>query len=233
MFRIAIVEDDSGSRTQLREYLRRFGDEQDCVFQIDEYQDGDEIVENYLADYDILLIDIELPLLNGMSAAEEIRRRDADVEIIFVTHTTQYAIRGYRVSALDYLVKPITYEAFAEALSRAIERREVGGDRYLTLNIRGGHRRIRVQGIRYVEVQDHDLTYHTTEGDITVRGTFREAETRLSEEGFFRCNKGILVNLAYVDAIEGQNVRLGGEVIRLGNNRKRSFMDALNRYMYR
>ncbi len=231
MYRIAIIEDDSKCRAEIRDYLRRYERENECTFEIREFSDGDAVVENYSADYDILLMDIELPLLNGMSAAEEIRRMDMDVEIIFVTNSPQYAIRGYRVGALDYLLKPVKYEDAAQTLDRAISRRKAGTERFLVLNVKGGRQRIRVHSIRYVEVRDHNLTYHTTEGEITTRGTFRETEEELMQEGFFHCNKGILVNLAFVDGIEGQEIRLGSDVLRLGNNRKRAFMDALNRYM--
>ena len=107
MIRVAVIEDDRRSLAHIKDLLRHFEEENACRFEIAEFRDGDEIVENYRADYDFLLMDIELPLLSGMSAAEEIRKRDADVGIIFVTNSTQYAIRGYRVGALDYLVKPV------------------------------------------------------------------------------------------------------------------------------
>ena len=120
VIRVAVIEDDRRSLAHIKDLLRRFEEENACRFEIVEYRDGDEIVENYRADYDFLLMDIELPLLSGMSAAEEIRKRDADVGIIFVTNSTQYAIRGYRVGALDYLVKPVDYASFAETMKRAL-----------------------------------------------------------------------------------------------------------------
>lgn len=233
VIRVAVIEDDRTSLARIKELLRRFEEENACHFEIAEFRDGDEIVENYRADYDFLLMDIELPLLSGMSAAEEIRNRDADVGIIFVTNSTQYAIRGYRVGALDYLVKPVDYASFSETMKRALIYRNTRNDQFLMLNVRGGRQKIRVRSIRYVEVRDHDLTYHTLEGDIETRGTFREAEQRLTPEGFFRCNKGILVNLAYVDGVEGLDICMGKDRIRLGNNRKKAFMDALNEYMCR
>jgi DNA-binding LytR/AlgR family response regulator len=232
VFRVAVIEDDKTSLLWMKELLRRFEEEIGSHFEIAEFRDGYEIVENYTADYDFLFMDIELPLLNGMSAAEEIRRRDADVGIIFVTSSTQYAIRGYRVGALDYLVKPVDYATFAETMRRALAHRRVRDDRFLMLNVRAGVRRkIHIRNIRYVEVRDHDLTYHLIDGNIKTRGTFREAEQRLTPEGFFRCNKGILVNLAYVDGVERQDICVGSDRIQLGNSRKRAFMDALNRYM--
>ncbi len=229
--RIAIIEDDSMYREELRRFLHRFEQENGYSFRITEYEDGDAVVEQYTADYDILLMDIELPLLSGMDAAEEIRRRDADVVIIFITNSPNYAIQGYRVGALDYLVKPIPYSSFSDSMRRAMAQRDDSRDRYLVLNVRGGRQRIRIRGIRYVEVRDHDLTYHTVDGDIQVRGTFREAKEALSQSGFFHCNKGILVNLAYVDSIDGQDIHLGQDTLRLGNTKKRAFMDALNSYM--
>ena len=233
VIRVAVIEDDRRSLAHIKDLLRCFEEENACRFEIVEYRDGDEIVENYRADYDFLLMDIELPLLSGMSAAEEIRKRDADVGIIFVTNSTQYAIRGYRVGALDYLVKPVDYASFAETMKRALLHRRTRKDQFLMLNTRGGRQKVRIRSIRYVEVRDHDLTYHTLEGDIEIRGTFREAEQRLTPEGFFRCNKGLLINMEYVDGVDGLDVCMGSDRIRLGNNRKKAFMDALNQYMCR
>ena len=107
---------------QLEEYLHRYEEEHKEAFEITRYADGDEIVHKYKSQYDIILMDVEMKFMDGMSAAEEIRKIDTEVVIIFITNMPQYAIRGYAVDALDYVLKPVEYFAFSQRLSRAIAR---------------------------------------------------------------------------------------------------------------
>ena len=109
MYRIAIVEDEKEFREQLQEYLKRYGVENNIVFQIDVFEDGSDILEHYQKNYDMVLLDIEMPKVNGMDAAERIREMDEEVVLMFITNMAQYAIRGYSVGALDFVMKPITY----------------------------------------------------------------------------------------------------------------------------
>ncbi|MBQ6362135.1 MAG: response regulator transcription factor [Lachnospiraceae bacterium] len=231
MIRIAIVEDDIRCAGEIAEYLDRYSAENDVEFRISVFHDGDEIVAGYQGDFDILLMDIELPLLNGMEASKEIRGIDRDVEIIFITNSPQYAIQGYRVGALDYILKPVNYYAFSQTITRAIERNELKQERSILVNVKGGRQKIIVRKIRFVEVRDHDLTFHTEDGDISARGTIRDAMEELEGHGFFHCNKGYLINLAFVDSISGHDIKMGKDIIPVGRTRKKAFMEALNKYM--
>lgn len=231
MIRIAIVEDDGKYRDEIAEYLQRYARENQVLFDIRTFGDGDAIVDQYPTDFDILLMDIELPLLSGMEASQEIRKYDQDVEIIFITNSPHYAIQGYRVGALDYILKPVNYYAFSQTLSRALERKNLKKEHYVMVSVRGGRQKLSVRRIRYIEVQDHDLTIHTLDGDIQAKGTIREMEEELRDQGFFHCNKGYLINLALVDGISGQDIRMGKDIIPVGRTRKKAFLDALNRFM--
>lgn len=122
MIKIAIVEDEAMYAKQLEEFLRQYEKENGEAFDITIYSDGDQIVNKYRSQYDIILMDVEMKFMDGMSAAEEIRKVDTEVVIIFITNMAQYAIRGYAVDALDYVLKPVSYFAFSQRLSRAIGR---------------------------------------------------------------------------------------------------------------
>ncbi|MDF2789921.1 MAG: DNA-binding response regulator, partial [Neobacillus sp.] len=100
MIRIAIVEDEINYQEQLIEFLRRFEKDRGETIEITTYSDGDEIIENYKAQFDIILLDVQMRFMDGMSAAEEIRKSDSEVVIIFITNAAQYAIKGYAVDAL-------------------------------------------------------------------------------------------------------------------------------------
>ncbi|MGI6056432.1 MAG: LytR/AlgR family response regulator transcription factor [Bilifractor sp.] len=231
MLRIAIVEDDENYRREFRSYLEQYGRENGKTFSIREFSDGDGILNSYTPDYDIILMDIEMAFVDGMTAAQEIRKSDTEVCIIFITNMPQYAIKGYTVGALDYILKPVSYYSFAQTITRALGRRKTVQDKYVILNIRGGMRKISVSAVRYIEVMNHDLIFHLVSEEISSRGALKEIEKQLEGEYFFQCNKGFLINLAYVDGIVGNDVQIGGERLQVSRSRKKPLMDALNRYM--
>ncbi|MCR4998326.1 MAG: LytTR family DNA-binding domain-containing protein [Lachnospiraceae bacterium] len=231
MIRIAIVDDDPYYRQVLEKYICRYEEEYGEKLQVREFSDGADIVENYRAEYDIILMDIEMPFLDGMSAAEQIRKSDEEVVIIFLTNMPQYAMKGYAVDALDYVLKPINYFAFSERMKRALGRMRRREKTYVPISFKGGVHKVAVDEIYYVEVLDHDLIFHTVQGDMTVRGTMRETEEKLLPEGFFRCGKGHLVNLYYVDKCEENMVYVEGNPLPVSRAKKKELLDALNNYM--
>ena len=116
MIRMAIVEDEQQYAKQLREYVDRFSQQLGESFDVTEYSDGDGLVEGFHAQFDIILMDVEMPFLDGMTAAELIRRTDPQVVIIFITNMAQYAIHGYEVDAIEYMVKPVEYYNFFDKI---------------------------------------------------------------------------------------------------------------------
>lgn len=122
MFKIAIVEDREETRESLNRFVRQYAQEQGLQVEIRLITDGAEIAEHYTPGFDIIFMDVEMPRLDGFGAAEAIRAVDADVVLVFVTNMAQYAIRGYEVDALDYVLKPVNYYQFCTKLSRAIQR---------------------------------------------------------------------------------------------------------------
>lgn len=230
MIRIALVEDDLQYRTQLKEYIAQYAAASGQEIRVTEFSDGDEIALHYKAEYDIILMDIEMTFMDGMTAAEEIRQKDQDVVIIFITNSPQYAIKGYAVDALDYVLKPVSYFAFSQRLERAIKRMKRREEKYFTLTTRDGTHRIAYSHLYYVESSGHDLYYHTAEGILQTTGSMREAESQFAGEHFARCNQCYLVNLQYADAVTDEEVVVQGEKLRFSRSRKKSFLEALNVY---
>lgn len=185
MIRIALVEDDAGYRKQLTEYLERYEKESGESFHISAFMDGDEIVEGYKAVYDIILMDIEMQFMDGMTAAEHIRQLDQEVVIIFITNMPQYVMKGYTVDALDYVLKPISYYAFSQRIDRALARMKRRSRRYVTVPIKGGFRKLDVSELTFIEVQDHDLIYHTLKESFAAKGALSDMENMLTGMHFF------------------------------------------------
>lgn len=231
MVRLAIVEDDKNYAAMLEKYIHRYEDESGEKFLVQRFQDGEDITEDYKCNFDIILMDIEMQFMDGMTAAKKVRSLDEEVVIIFITNMPQFAMQGYEVEALDYVLKPINYFAFSQRIERALGRMKKRTAKYISLNYKGGVQKINVSDIYYIEVQDHDLIYHTKTGQIMVRGTMRELEEKLSDEPFCRCNKAFLANLEYVDGFEDNDILIGGDRIQVSRSKKKEFMDALNDYM--
>lgn len=230
MIKIAIVEAEHAYAMQLQKYLHQYETENGEVFEISLFSDGDEIVHKYKPVYDIILMDVEMKFMDGMSAAEEIRKVDTEVVIIFITNMPQYAIRGYAVDALDYVLKPVSYFAFSQRLNRAISRMKKRESKTLSISIKGGTVRLDVANITYIESQGHTLIFHTLSGDYETAGRMKDMETDLAEVNFYRGNKGYLINLAHVEGIKDGCAVVRGEQLLLSRSRKREFMETLTRY---
>lgn len=233
MINIAIVEDEGTYSDTLQSYLKQYEEEKDEKFTVEVFTDGLYLLDNFKGQFDIILLDIEMKHINGMTTAEKIRMLDHEVIIIFITNMTQYAIRGYSVDALDYLLKPVGYFAFSQRIERAISRLKRKEDRYLTIVFRGGARKVKIDDIYYIEVQDHDLIYHTASGDFSVSGSLIHMENKLKEEGFFRCNKCYLINLNHVEGMKDGHAIVAGLPISISRSKKREFLDVLSSYMRR
>ena len=199
---IAVVEDSAQDRAVLDSYLEKYQQEKNCHFQITHFSDGDEIALGYKGGYDLILMDIEMTFMDGMSAAEEIRRADPEVLIIFITNSPQYAIKGYAVQALDYILKPLSYYAFCQRMNHV---RELLGRR-----------------------QKH---FHTKQGEVHSTGSMRDVEQKLPPENFFRSSKAYLVNLEHVDGIQDEDAIVNGERVQISRAKRKAFLAALNHYM--
>ncbi len=227
MVKIAIVEDEDLYADQLNEFINKYADESHEIIRQVRFYDGDEIAEKYDGSYDIILMDIQMKFMDGMSAAEEIRKRDRNVIIMFITNRVDYAIRGYEVDALDYIVKPVSYFSFARKLERAISRIPDKEDVTITLNYPQGMVRLRVDDIFYAESEGHNLVYHTVQGEYRIRRKMSEAEVELVPHGFFRSNKGYLVNLKHVDGVQDGCCLIAGQKLLISRSRKADFMLAM------
>lgn len=231
MFRIAIVEDEDICISLLTEYLKKYEEDTGETFTITVYRDGDGITSTYKAQFDIILMDIQMKFMDGMEAAEEIRKMDSEVIIIFITNMTQYAIRGYQVDALDYMLKPVNYFAFSQKLDKALDKAKNRRSFYVTVAVKGGLQKVDVANLIYIESQRHTLFYHVGKDVLSSRGNMQELEQILESHGFFRSNKGYLVNLKYVDTVQEGCCVIGQEVLPIARARRKEFMEALTKYI--
>ena len=232
MVNIAIVEDDETEREKLKNYLADYAKEIHSRFQIASFQNAEAFLSSFQKNYDIIFMDIEMPGKNGMEASFEIRKLDSDVILIFVTNMAQFAVKGYQVDALDFIVKPVVYQDFCFRMQKAIRRVIDKDDRFISISLTGGgFIKLSIDQIRYVEIMSHDIVYHTLDGDYSSYGTLKEVEKKLQNFHFSRCNSCFLVNLKFVDSVKQYDVFLGDTVLKISQPRKKKFLMDLNEYI--
>lgn len=231
MYRIAIVEDDRGFVKELQQYLGQYASENGEEFDVALFYDGAEILENYTPKYDLILLDIEMPKVNGMDAAEKIREVDENVVLMFITNMAQYAIRGYSVGALDFVMKPITYYTFSMKIKRALKRVQKKELPSILLTLPDGVKKLEVRQIYYLEIQNRMLHYYTEEGEFVVRGSLQSAEKVLPSNVFAKCNHWYLVNLMHVTAVRKNTASVGSHELEISRRNRAGFLRALAEYM--
>lgn len=231
MAKIAVVEDNDAVRAELCGFIARYAQESGSQLDVTPFSDGAQVVEPYRPGFDIIFLDIEMPTLGGMPTAERIRLLDPDVVLIFVTNMAQYAVRGYEVDALDFVLKPVNYYQFSTKLARALQRiqRRRGGQ--ITLQTPGGAQQLDTDDILYLETRDRLLHYHTADKVWSVRGSLLKSEKELAPYHFARCNQCYLVNLRHVKGVQDDLVQVGEERLEISRRQRAAFLAAVASYV--
>ena len=233
MLRIALCEDRAEQAALLIEHIVRYRTERDIAIEYTHFDNGLAFLDNYRKGFDVVFMDIEMPVLNGMEAAKRLRAIDPYVPLVFITDLKQYALKGYEVEALDFLVKPVTYVAFFTMMDRVRKNLAKRGDATVALQLPGGTVKVALADIYYIEVVDHYVVYHTVGGEFRFWGSLSEEEKRLPPEQFARSSSAYIVNLAAVTKVAGADVYVGNECLPLSRGKKASFLEAMLAYMNR
>lgn len=231
MIRVGLVDDDREHTELLRSFLAQYERETGIRFQTAEFLDGMSFVEDYDGSLDIVFLDIEMPHMDGMTAARLIRERDASLAIVFITNMAQYAVHGYEVDAIDFMVKPVGYFNFARKLERALRFLRKREQRAILLSGEDGVVRLDASDVWYVEKDRDHLVYHTGQGVFRKRGTMKAERGQFQGLPFEECTSGCLVNLERVQRIGREHVYLKGEQLPLSRRMKKDFTQSYIDYM--
>lgn len=234
MIRVAIVEDDKCCEKLLVEHLNRFSLENGQKFRITSFSDGLAFLDNYKSDYDIIFMDIVMPMIDGLITSERLRRLDSKVALVYVSNMGQYAIKGYKYDAVDFLLKPVHFEVVSALLHKIINKLKLISYECTMVNTINGVVKIYFSEISYVEVSNHKSRYHTDKGIIETWGTLKETEGSLPSNEFVRCNSGYIVNVGRIERINRFELKLGtGETLPISRSKKQALLDAITRYIGR
>lgn len=231
--RVLIVEDDDADAADLRALLDRYAAERGLSLMV-RREPGAFSLGELAPSFDLILLDIELPGIDGMEAAEALRDQGVRTPLIFVTNLAQYAVHGYAVDALDFVVKPVTWGSASMALDRALRaaRREQGAT--LAVRTRDEVVVMAQRDVAHIEVRGHDLMFFETgrEEPVVGHGTLSAVERELGDEAFVRISSSCLVGLAHIRRVRRDSVVMDtGAELFFSRRRKRAALEAITEYL--
>ncbi len=231
--KVSVIEDDGKYHQIIHGYLQEYGKKKGIEFHVQDYSDGLGFLEEYKGDADVLFMDIERPQRDGLEVCRKLRKIDPYVPIIIVSHSAQYAVKGYEVNALGYVVKPIVRFDFFFLLDKVRERRKDKEQHYLVLSNKSTVKKISLDDILYLEVSSHTIKVRRKKETIEFRGKIKDYEDRLCRYSFFRCNNSFLVNLKYCDKVSvgDSTIDRGGTIISISRPKKKQFLETLADYL--
>lgn len=231
MLNLVICDDERTLRNDLRRVLETELELCGETFKIAEFDCGEALVRA-LNDsvFDIIFLDIEMKDLDGVATAREIRKRTSAPEIIFVTSYPDFVFQGYEVQALNYILKPYQKEKIISVLHTALERLGRDSEKYYMVESRGQTLRLPLSRIKYFFSDRRSVNAVTAEETHTFYGKLSELETELPEN-FVRIHNRYLVNLKYVQSIQGNSVQMAGEELPVSRSCKQDLAIAFAKYM--
>ena len=206
-YKIAICDDLDADRQYVLNMVERWAASAGHVVHIDTFSSAENFLFHYAEenDYDILLLDIEMGDMDGVTMAKQLRENNDTVQIIFITGYSDYILEGYEVAALHYLMKPVKEEKLCSVLDRAVEKLSKN-EKVLNFEIGGEMIRVPIYLIRYADVFGNYVTIHAA-SDVTVKMTLGELEKQLDER-FYRAGRSCVVNLTQVSRVTKTEIKL-------------------------
>lgn len=229
--KIAICDDElmhlNATKIQLEEAYKSLD------LMIYPFQDGRKLIDSIeKTTYDLIILDIEMPFIDGLSVARKLRELGEKTALVFLTSHLEYALKGYEVNALRYLTKPVKKEQLTEIINHLVEKNsEV---KKIMLKSDDEMLMLPISDVLYMEARNQDVRVVTKEGDYFHRYNIRDYEEELRQYFFVRCHRSYLVNLSHVAKITGKDIIIdNGEMIPLSRTKEKSVKEALITYTKR
>ena len=219
LIKIAIVEDQTGDACFVEKLIHAWADRRGVSVNIHFFPSAEQFLFSYAVEkgWDILLLDIEMGAMDGVSLGKKIRQNNETVQIVFTTGFAEYISEGYEVSALHYLMKPVKQEKLFAVMDRAVAAMHKA-ERAILLPVNGEMLRLPIGTVQYVEAFAHTVSVVTSEETIQVKISISEMEKMLGDH-FVRCHRSYLVGLKYISRISKTDVVLDtGKTLPLSRN---------------
>ena len=200
MYRIAVCDDSEQDRRDIYNIAAEAFDRLNITAELVLFDGAGALLDalsRESAQYDLFLLDVLMDEKNGIELAELLRQRGNRSHIIFVSVSKDYAIDGYKVSADDYLLKPLTVESLIASVKRLFQEKKVA----VFKNLNGSVRLVPAEEIRWMEIYGHTIHVHTLNGSFAIRDTLDNLAKVLPGPPFVRCHRSYIINLEHVQEI--------------------------------
>jgi len=227
MLRIAVCDDERIIAQQIEDMIKKFLPE--C--NISKYLSGNDLLESCLK-FDIIFLDIQMENVNGIETAREIRRREEDTVIIFITGIKEYVFEAFDVSAFHYLLKPVNEDKLREVVCRAVkEINKKAEKQQIFIKTRDKSIALDINDILFMENEMRKIAVHTKREIIRFYGVMSELEEKAGDN-FYRCHRGYLVNMAYIAEYDNENIYLtNGDKVYLAREKYQDFVKHYMRFL--
>lgn len=231
MIHIAICDDEKDFVVYLDGLLTQYAAETGEEIKVTAYYDGMELIERYDTTIDLIFLDIQMKLVNGLRTAEHIRQMDEQVGIIFLTTLTQYGLEGYKYQATNYIIKPMKYVRLKAELDQWLKKHRSADSPAVVVSNDTGKYKVFLKSLRYVETFNRNLLLHTEQENIICYKSMKEMERELQDKDFIRCHTSYIVNLAYIKGVNKLELELiTGELLPISQPKRKVFMERLAEY---
>ena len=230
MLLIAIVDDDPKDADLLKSLVEEYCSKNGIAAMTHVFSGGLGLIRAPET-HDIVFLDIQMGRLDGLETARLLRKINTESLLIFVTNMAQFAIKGYEVDALDFILKPATKDAIVYVMDKAMKRLNANAGVTFSLKTGEGTVSLSANDITYVEVFDHNLVYHTTRGEYTVRGRLSDLTDKLDPDRFVMCNRSFIVNLRHVSNVTADHLLIGGTRISVSKSHRKELMTRFSSFL--
>lgn len=231
-----VIDDEPLARELLKAYIEKTPSLQNMGC----YESAAEAIKPVMdGNVDIIFLDINMPMLNGIDFASLV---PSSTRIIFVTAYDSYALQGFKVNALDYLLKPVSYSDFLKSVSRAIEwktmsdayaagqKQEHSGPRMITIKVKNQLVQMRLDSIEYVEARNDRVIVFRKDGEsLSSLMTLKEIEDMLPADTFMRVHRSFIVNIPLVEIVERNRIVFGKTYVPISENKRDEFLSRLGK----
>ena len=213
-YKLAVCDDSQDDRDYITALCEQWALEAGHSVQVTKFSSAENFLFQYEEEkaFDILLLDIEMGAMDGVTLAKKLRGTNETVQIIFITGYSDYISEGYEVAALHYLMKPVKKDKFFAVLDRAVMKLSKN-ERLLHLKIGSEMVRIPYYQIRYIDVLQNYVTVHARE-DYTVKMTLGELSKELEQDTrFYRVGRSAIVNLHVISRVTRKDIILQDKTV--------------------
>ncbi len=229
--KIAICDDESSIRKILKAKIQKYYFSHSIDFSIDCYVSGNELLQQQLDEIDVLFLDVDMPGLNGMETAGEIRKTNKSMLIIFLTAYKEFVFESFKVDTFRYLVKPLKDAELAEVLQAVQDKLYADDDKYLVFQFLNENYNIKYSDILYIEGMRDKIWIHCKDGTYRWRGALKNLMDMLAEHGFFQVHRSYIINMDKIQKYSSQSVQMvNGEEVPISRYKLDAFKEEYIKY---